>query len=366
MSFIPQMEPWFDEREADALRDYVISGGWMTEFRQTEAFEKQLCSFTGAAHAIATNNGTIGLSLALLAVGVGPGDEVIVPDLTMIATPNAAKLIGALPALVDIEPQTLNMDLRAVAAAISARTKVVIHVSLNGRSNDLDALQALCRSRDIRLIEDAAQALGSYNRGRHLGTVGDIGSFSFSAPKVISTGQGGALVTNDDVLASRIRKLKDFGRTSGGNDTHESLGFNFKFTDLQAVVGLEQMKKLPWRLERKKEIWRRYREGLAGVGALGWLETDLAEVSPWFIDVYLDDREALRAHLQKNGIGSRPVYPPVHAQAAYGLAYAGFPMTERFSARGLWLPSSSKLSDGEIARICAVVRAFFQGDGAHR
>jgi perosamine synthetase len=358
VALIPQMAPWFDEHEAEAVRAYLLSGGWATEFRQTALFEQRLCAFTGAAHAVATCNGTISLSLALLALGVGPGDEVIVPDLTMIATANAARMIGATPVLVDVEPRTLNMDLQAVAAAAGPRTRAVIHVSLNGRSNDLDALVALCRARDLRLVEDAAQSLGSWNRGRHLGTIGDIGSFSFSAPKVISTGQGGALVTNDRVLAARLRKLKDFGRTSGGHDVHESLGFNFKFTDLQAVLGLEQMKKLPWRLQRKKEIWRAYRRGLAGVGGLEWVETDLADVSPWFIDVYLDDRDGLRAHLEHNEIGARPVYPPIHGQRAHGGGRGAFPVAERFSARGLWLPSSSRLSDDDVARVCEAVREF--------
>lgn len=363
MAFIPQMEPWFDEREADALAAYVRSGGWLTEFRQTEAFEDQLRAFTGAAHAIATTNGTVSLTLALLALGVGPGDEVIVPDLTMIATANAARLIGAVPVFVDVEPRTLNLDLEAVAGAFGARTRAVIHVSLNGRSNDLDVLHALCRARGVGLVEDAAQSLGSYRRGRHLGTIGDVGSFSFSTPKVITTGQGGALVTGDDALARRLRQLKDFGRTTGGHDLHEALGFNFKFTDLQAVVGLEQMKKLPWRLRRKKELWRLYREGLAGVDAIEWIETDLAEVSPWFIDVYVADRDALRAHLAQHGIGSRPVYPPIHAQPVYGLASTRFPVTERFSARGLWLPSSSRLSDADVARVCEAVRGFYDRGG---
>lgn len=359
MGFIPQMEPWLDECEAEALRRYVLSGGWLTEFRETEAFEAELCAFTGASYAIATSNGTVSLSLALLALGVGAGDEVIVPDLTMIATANAARLIGARPVLVDIEPRTLNMDLGAVAAVMNERTRAVIHVSLNGRSNDLDALNALCRARDVALIEDAAQSLGSRNGGRHLGTIGAVGSFSFSAPKVITTGQGGALVTHDGALARRLRKLKDFGRTTAGTDLHDSLGFNFKFTDLQAVVGREQMKKLPWRLARKKEIWRRYRAHLADIDALAWIETDVDEVAPWFIDVYTEHRDALAAALRAGRIGTRPVYPPVHTQTACGPAGGRFPVAERYSTRGLWLPSATKLSDEDVAHVCRAIRHFF-------
>ena len=359
MKPIPQMEPWFDQAEADALRDYMMSGGWVTEFRQTQAFEESLRDFTGARHCIVTNNGTISLSLALLALGVGSGDEVIVPDLTMIATPNAAKLIGAVPVFVDVEADTLNIDIDQAIAAIGPKTKAVIHVSFNGRSNDVTRLRDLCRDKGVALIEDSAQSLGSYRGDKHLGTIGDIGSFSFSAPKIISTGQGGALITDDDALAARLRKLKDFGRTGGGNDIHDDIGFNFKFTDLQAVVGLEQMKKLPWRLERKKEIYRRYVEGLAGINQVDLVPTDLSLTAPWFIEVFVDDRDGLQAHLKDHDIGSRPIYPPIHSQQAYGLNALSFPVTERVAARGLWLPSSAKLTDEDVARVCAAVQRFF-------
>jgi len=355
---IPQMEPWFGQEEADALRDYMMAGGWVTEFRQTRTFEASLAEFTGAKHCIATNNGTISLSLALMAIGVKAGQEVIVPDMTMIATPNSARLIGAMPVFVDVEPDTLNMDIDQAIAAITPNTAAVVHVSFNGRCNDIERLREACRDQEVSLIEDSAQSLGSYHKGRHLGTFGDIGSFSFSAPKVISTGQGGALITDDDVLAAKLRKLKDFGRIGGGNDIHDDIGFNFKFTDLQAVVGIEQMKKLPWRVSRKKEIFQRYVDGLESLDAVNMLPTDLDDTSPWFIEVFVDDRDGLQAHLKDNDIGSRPIYPPIHAQQAYGLNDLSFPVTERAAARGLWLPSSSKLTDADVDRVCAAIASF--------
>jgi len=214
--FIPQMEPWFDEKEADALHKYVLSGGWGTEFSQTEKFEQLLRDYTGAKHCIVTTSGTVTLTLALLAAGVKEHDEVIVPDLTMIATPNSAKLIGAVPILVDVDNKTLNIDIAKVEAAITPKTKAVIHVSYNGRCNHIYDLKDFCSLNNIYLIEDAAQSLGSFYRSSHLGTIGDIGSLSFSSPKVITTGQGGALLTNHAELALKLRKLKDFGRRSGG------------------------------------------------------------------------------------------------------------------------------------------------------
>jgi perosamine synthetase len=361
MDFIPQAVPSFDEHEADALRDYVLSGGWGTEFKKTEELESLLSDFTGAGHCIITTSGTVGLSLALMAAGVEPGDEVIVPDMTMVATPNSARMFGAVPVFVDVEPKTLNIDVAQVEHALTPRTRAVVHVSLNGRSNDLDALISLCRRNGVRLVEDAAQSLGSYHGGKHLGTLGDLGCLSFSTPKVITTGQGGAVLTNDADIAQSVRKIKDFGRRGGGNDIHESIGFNFKFTDFQAVIGIEQMKKLPGRLQRKKDMWNRYREHLANIGEIAWIETDTKHVAPWFMDIYVEDKAALEVHLKDAGVGSRAVYPPIHSQEAYGLNDLSFPVTEDFSRRGLWLPSSAALTEDQVDYVCDAIQAFYKG-----
>jgi perosamine synthetase len=175
--------------------------------------------------------------------------------------------------------------------------------------------------------------------------------------KIITTGQGGAVLTDDDEVARKIRCFKDFGRDKGGIDVHASMGYNFKFTDLQAVIGIEQMKKLPARLARKKEIFRRYREELQGV--VEFVPTDLNEVAPWFIDVYLDDRDQLATALRDSGIKTRAVYPPDHAQPAYAMP-SSFPATESASERGLWLPSSVTLTDDEIHQISSQIRCFLR------
>ncbi|MCR6644446.1 MAG: DegT/DnrJ/EryC1/StrS family aminotransferase [Terricaulis sp.] len=337
------------------------SGGWITEFQQTRAFEQAIAAYTGAKHCVVTNNGTISLTLAALALDVGAGDEVIVPNYTMIATPNSVHMIGAKPVFVDVEPETLCMEIEAARAAITPRTKALMLVAANGRypKAGVAAFAALCAERGVALIEDSAQALGSFYRdGRHIGRAGRVGSFSFSMPKVISTGQGGALITDDDALAARLRKLKDFGRTGGGNDIHDSIGWNFKFTDLQAVVGLEQMKKLPWRVARKKQIWRAYSEGLKGVPGIRLFDHDLERTSPWFIDALCERRDALAAHLKDNGIGARVMYPPINQQEAYNLP-GNFPVSARVGQEGLWLPSASQLRDEQIEAICGHIRAFY-------
>ena len=201
---IPQMEPSFGPEEAAAVHTYMERGGWITEFKETERFEGLLRDYTGAKHCIVVNNGTVSLTLAAIACGIGVGDEVIVPNYTMIATPNSVRMIGATPVFVDVEADTLCMDVQQVERAITPKTKAVVFVSANGRypRSGIAAFSRLCANRNLTLIEDAAQSLGShYPDGPHMGRVGRVGSFSFSAPKVISTGQGGALITDDDDVA---------------------------------------------------------------------------------------------------------------------------------------------------------------------
>ncbi len=359
---IPQMEPWFDKAEAKAVFNYMKSGGWVMEFKKTEELEKIIADFTGARYAVMLPNGTISLTIALLALGLKTGDEVLVPDMTMVASPNSAALVGIKPILVDIEPETLCMDLKQAKKSLTSKTKALMYVPFNGRSNDMDEVVKFCKNNKLYLIEDAAQALGSFWEGKHLGTFGDIGSFSFSVPKIITTGQGGALVTNNKKIYQKIKRLKDFGRTMGGNDIHDYMGWNFKFTDLQAVVGLEQMKKLSWRLKRKKALWKRYFQGLKNVGDIAFIPTNLENTVPWFIDIFTAKRDQLARYLGEKGIGTRSIYPPIHSQKIYKLFYKdkNFPVTGKFAAKGLWLPSSSNLKDDEIRYVCGKIKEFYK------
>ena len=356
---INQMEPWIGEEERKAVSEYLTSGGWLTEYKKTREFEEMIADYVGSKYCIVLSNGTVTLFTALMALGIGPGDEVIVPDFTMIASANAVVLAGAGPIFVDISLSNLCLDLDLAEEAITSRTKAIILVSLNGRSPDMYRAMELAEQHGLYLIEDAAQSLGSRYKGKLLGTFGHVGSFSFSAPKIITTGQGGALVTDDAELADRIRKIKDFGRRKSGVDYHETMGYNFKFTDLQAVIGIEQMKKLDWRVARKKEMFALYQSELKGVKEVTFAETDLEDTSPWFIDILVPDPSALRNCLDERGIGSRPFYPAIHSQPAYGLS-GHYPNSEYVASHGLWLPSSSFLDDETIKQICGAIRAFYR------
>ena len=361
-SFIPQMEPWFGSEEKEALNQYMEEGGWLTEFKRTAAFEKMIAEYTGAKHCIVVNNGTISLTLGAMACDIKTGDEVIVPNYTMIATPNSVKMFGAVPVFVDVEPETLCMDIKLARKAITPKTKAIILVLANGRypKSGINSFVELAKENNLKLIEDAAQSLGSrYPDGRHQGSVGNVGSFSFSSPKIITTGQGGALITNDDEIAFKLRSLKDFGRSSGGLDIHSSIGFNFKFTELQACIGIEQMKKLSFRVERKKEIFKLYKSLLANVKGIDFFDQDLSFTTPWFIDVITENREKLMDYLKKNGIGTRGMYPPINKQIAYQVV-GDHPISDTVGINGLWLPSSSQLSDDQIIFICKGIKMFYQ------
>ena len=281
MQFINQMEPSFDEKEQNALAEYMGSGGWVTEFQKTRQFENMIKEYTGSKYCWVTANGTVSLSIALMACGIGVGDEVICPDYTMIATPNSAELIGAKAVFVDVERDTLCMDFEKMKSAVTPQTKAVMLVSINGRyPSKYEEIAAYCQERHLSLIEDAAQSLGSFYKGMHIGRLGKIGSFSFSMPKIITTGQGGALITDDDELNDKIKKLRDFGREKGGIDHYLIKGWNFKFTDIQAVIGIEQMKKIPARVKRKKEMGMLYDSLLAGIPGVEVIKTNYQYTSP--------------------------------------------------------------------------------------
>ena len=360
-SFIMQMRPHFGKEEKRAICEYMDEGGFITEFKRTEKFEQMIAEYTGAKHCIVVNNGTISLTIAAIAVGIQPGDEVIVPNYSMIATPNAVKMFGAKPVFVDVEKETLCLDIEKVMQVLSPKTKAIVLVSANGRypKAGIKAFEKLALEKNIFLIEDAAQSLGSfYPDGRHIGRAGLIGSFSFSSPKIISTGQGGALITNDDAIAYKIRRLKDFGRSIGGNDIHDSIGDNFKFTELQACIGIEQMKKLPDRVKRKKEIWCRYAKNLLHTSQVELFEHNLDNTTPWFIDALVENRKELICHLLTAGIGTRTMYPPINQQKAYNIK-GNHQISQLIGNKGLWLPSYVQLTNQEIDIICNSIKNYY-------
>lgn len=354
------MEPWFDNQEQEALNKYMGEGGWVTEFQKTFEFQDLIKKFTGAKHCFVVNNGTISLTIMAMAAGIKAGDEVLVPNYTMVATPNSLKMFGAEPKFIDVDPKTLCISLDEIKKNATSKTKAVFLMNANGRyPSDINEIISYCKDKNLILLEDSAQALGSfYPDGVHQGRKGIAGSFSFSAPKIISTGQGGAIITDDDELAYNVSRLKDFGRSGGGNDVHDMIGFNFKFTDIQAVLGIVQMGKLSWRINRMKDIYARYKENLSKFNQVEFFDQDLKNTTPWFIDVKADNRDELMVYLKQNKIGSRIMYPPINKQQAYNLNGEHI-VSNEIGVKGLWLPSSSKLINEQIDYVCEKIKEFY-------
>jgi perosamine synthetase len=341
----------------------VLRSNYLNDGDVTTEFEGRIAGLFGAAHAVATTSGTTAIFLALAAAGAGPGDEVIVPDVTFIATANAVRLTGATPVLVDIDPRTLNLDPEQVRDSITPRTRAIVPVHVSGRSADMPALLSIAAARGLAVVEDAAEALLSEVNGRKLGTVGTAGCLSFSPNKTITTGQGGMVLTDDAAFAARLRALKDHGRPvrgTGGNDEHATLGFNFKLTNLQAAVGLAQAGLLEPRVARLRQMYRLYRDGLQGIAEvrLPGFDVDRGEAPQW-VDAVVERRDALVAHLLERGIHCRPFWYPLHSQQPYRRPDAQFPHSSRLMPNAVWLPTALSLTDQDVATVCRTIREFY-------
>lgn len=355
--------PQFGAEEKSLLAE-VVDSGFLNDGPLTSRFEQQVAELLGARHVVATTSGTAAIFLSLAAIGVGPGDEVITPDVTFIATQNAVSLTGAKPVLVDVNPDTLNLDPRAAERAVTPRTKAIVPVHVSGRAADMDGLAAVSNRHGLPIIEDAAEAFLSQYRGKCLGTLGIAGCFSLSPNKTITTGQGGLIATNDDRVHVRLRELKDQGRPvrgTGGDDAHNSVGYNFKFTDLQAAVGLAQLRDVPRRVERMKSIHRGYRDGLRGVEGVRVIPFRIEEGElPQWTDIMADRRDELFKHLAARGMHGRRFWHPIHTQPPYRAPAERFPNSSRQIPRAMWLPSAFTLADADVAAVCTEVRNFHE------
>lgn len=354
---ILQSRPNFDINEANACFDYLKDGtNFITEYTQTENLEKMLCKFIGCKHCIMTTSGNVAIILALMSLDIKEGDEVIVPNYTMIATINSIKLLGATPIITDVDPNTFTISQDIITLAITSKTKAVIHVSLNNRHNNIECISQFCNENNIYLIEDSAQSLGCFVNDKHFGRFGKIGCFSLSTPKIISTGQGGFLITDDDSIANKIRMIKNFGRKFGGIDIFDVFGINFKFTDLQAIIGIEQMKKLPERINYMRTIFDLYYNRLSLLNIMKKPSDD--KWIPWFIDIFTNKRDDLSYFLKLHNIQTRPTYPEINKTPMY-IDNKTFSISNYISMNGLFLPSHTLLNNKEINYICDLILLFF-------
>jgi dTDP-4-amino-4,6-dideoxygalactose transaminase len=367
------MKPWLGEEEARALAE-VVASGWVAQGPKVKEFETAFAASQEVRHAVATSNCTTALHLALVVAGIGPGDDVVVPSLSFIATANAVTYVGARPVFCDVDPVTGNVTAETIHAAMTLDTRAVIVVDQGGVPLDLDPIRKLCNRHEITVIEDAACAVGSTYKGRPVGAGADVAVWSFHPRKILTTGEGGMLTTNRADWAARARTLREHSMSVSATDRHGSLlappevyaevGFNYRMTDLQAAVGLVQLGRLPEVVERRRDIAARYVAGLAGLRGLR-LVSDPPYGTTNFQSLWLEvlpgfaaTRESLLARLAEAGISARRGIMAAHRQPAYRRRNWGSCLlqhTERLNDRTLILPVFHELDDESLSRIICTI-----------
>jgi len=361
----------FDDRENQAVLD-VINSRWLTMGQATQRFEAAFAEFLGVKHAIAVTNATVGLHLVNLAVGVRPGDEVIVPSLSFVATANAVLYAGATPVFADISNEAdLTISPQAIEAAVTTRTRAITVMHYGGYLCDMEAISALAKEHNLALIEDAAHAPGTRVDGRSAGTLGDVGVFSFFSNKNLATGEGGMVVTNDDALAENIRLMRSHGMTSLSWDRHRghahsydvvSLGYNYRIDEIHAALGLVQLDKLEANNQRRREISDLYRSQLAELDGLSipFMEHRGASAAHLF-PVLLDpdvDRFAFIESIKAQGVQTSIHYPPIHTFSYYRERFGEIPLplTEAVGAREVTLPLYPTMTEGQVGIVVKAVK----------
>ena len=325
-------------------------------------FEERFADRIGVQHAASVCNGTVALHLALIALGIGPGDEVLVPTLTYIASVNAIAYTGATPVFVDSVRSTWQMDPEDVRRHITPRTRAIMAVHLYGQSCDMQALTDIAREHRLFLVEDCAEAFGTLYAGQHVGTFGDISTFSFFGNKTITTGEGGMVVTNDKTLNERARHFKGQGLAAHREYWHDVVGYNYRMTNIAAAIGLAQLERADEFIGRKRELAAKYARALEGLPIELHAEAPGSIHSYWMVSILTrkpEDRDPLRAHLAADGVETRPLFFPVHTMPMYARSYRKHAVAEDLAWRGINLPSWPGLSEEDVGHIARSVRQFF-------
>jgi perosamine synthetase len=359
---IPVYQPLLNGKEKEYVNECLDSTWISSKGKFINLFEEKFAEFIDIKHAITVSNGTVALHLALIALGIGPGDEVIVPTLTYISSVNAIVYTGATPVFVDSLIETWQMDPADVEKKITAKTRAVMAVHLYGHACDLDSLVAVCEQHDLFLIEDCAEAIGTMYKNRYVGTFGDISTFSFFGNKTITTGEGGMVVTNDATLNDRSVHFKGQGLAKHRQYWHDVIGYNYRMTNICAAIGLAQLENVDKLIKRKKDIAAIYEKGFEGSPVQMHLGNCDVKHSYWMCSILVpqpEQREPLRDLLAKEGIETRPVFYPVHTMPMYSTKFQRHPIAEEIGWKGINLPSYPSLRDEQVEKIIFQVKKYF-------
>jgi perosamine synthetase len=358
--FFPVSQPSLGDKELEYVSDAVKSG-WVSSIgKYIEQFETMFADFCGAKYALATSNGTTALHLALVSMGIKAGDEVVIPDLTFVATANAVVYTGAKAVPVDIDPRTLCIDPAAVERAITPRTRAIIPVHLYGHPAQMDRLMAIAKERGLVVVEDAAEAHGAEIGGARVGAIGDCGVFSFYGNKVITSGEGGMLTTNDREIYLKAKLLRDHAMSTEKRYWHTEVGFNYRMTNLQAALGVAQMERIDGFLAKRQQVMQWYRNNLEGHPKLRLNSQEPGTKNVyWMVCLEVTGlTESVRAdfmsRLRDVGVDTRPYFYPLSDMPMYDRADT--PVAHDISSRGINLPSYTDLSEDDVRQICGSVQ----------
>ena len=351
---INQIEPWINYQELWQLTR-VVRSTFVTENLLTKEFESRILDLTSSSHAVSIANGTLALVSILQALDIGPGDEVIVPNLTFVATSNAVLLVGATPVFCDVSLANWGLDCSLLESLITIKTRAVIAVHLYGGAADIDKISKICSLHKLFFIEDAAQGVGVKYNGSHVGTFGAASILSFYGNKTITSGEGGIVLTQDPQIARRIYQLKNHGRSAKGTFIHESIGYNYSFTEMQAAIGIAQLKKLDRIIAKKAWIRSFYMKRLNNYYQFTSTVGNVDHVH-WFTTIKTNDPQGLSDSLKSCGIGSRRLFYPLHLQPCYQHLNDSF-RSDFSSSLALYgsflsLPSSFNISRFQLKYVC--------------
>jgi perosamine synthetase len=359
----PVYQPLLSGNEKKYVNDCLDSTWISSKGKFVAEFEDRFKSYIGARHAATVANGTVAIHLALLALGIGSDAEVIVPTLTYVASVNAIAYTGATPVFCDSLKSTWQMDPDDVRRKITPRTRAILAVHLYGYPCEMEELVKISREYDLFLVEDCAEAFGTYYKGRHVGTFGDIGTFSFFGNKTITTGEGGMVVTGDDTLYDRMIHFKGQGLAKYREYWHDVIGYNYRMTNICAAIGLAQLEQADRIIAQKRQVAEWYKSELHESPVTFQEETGDVQHSHWMVSILVPDaadRDLLRSALSQQGIETRPVFYPVHSMPMYSTSFQRHPVAENLGWRGINLPSYPGLEKASVQEICAAIKSYFK------
>lgn len=365
---VPQFMPWLSNEEFMSMSS-CFEMNWITEGPKAKEFSEKLLDLIGAKYGVFAPNGTLALYLALKSVGIQKGDEVIVPDFTFIGTANAVEMTGAIPVFVDVNRKNFQIDVSAAEKLITENTKAIMPVHIYGTAANMDEIMLFARTYKLKVIEDAAQAIGVRYKGKHAGTFGNAGTFSFFADKTITTGEGGYVVTDDEGIYDNLLYLRNQGRKDRGTFIHPEIGYNFRMTDLQCAIGITQLNKLGTITEMKRKIKAEYEKQLSQIEELNFFTPEKdADFIPFRVGILCKNAHELMEYMKQKGIEPRTFFYPLHKQPCYAkhplmkqknMNDAGFPNALFGYEHGICLPTFPALTEEQINFVCNTIKDFY-------